>query len=71
MIACDNPRGCPIKWYHMECLQMDDVPEGKWLCSFCKGVHIETCTYFKVFFKVIGRFQMKRIFNSIVLSSDV
>ena len=50
---------------------MDDVPEGIWLCSFCKGMHIETCTSCKVFFKVIGRFQMKLIFNSIVLSSDV
>ena len=47
---------------------MDDVPEGKWFMQLCKGMHIETCTYFKVFFKVIGRFQMKLMFNSTVLS---
>ena len=70
MIACDNPCGCPIEcyMYHMGCLQMEDVPEGKWFMQLCKGLHIETCTYFEVFFKVIDHFQIKLIFNSIVLS---
>ena len=48
--------------------KMDDVPEEKWFMQLCKGLHIETCTYFRVFFKVISHFQMKFIFNSIVLS---
>ena len=33
MILCDN-NSCPILWYHLECLQMTDVPEY-WKCSLC------------------------------------
>lgn len=36
MIACDKP-GCPIEWYHLDCIQLEEVPEGEWICSFCKG----------------------------------
>ena len=32
MIACDNP-GCPIEWFHCECVGLLDAPSGKWLCT--------------------------------------
>ena len=34
MIACDNP-GCPIEWFHFECVGLVDAPSGKWLCTEC------------------------------------
>ena len=32
--ACDNP-GCPIEWFHFECVGPVDAPSGKWLCTEC------------------------------------
>ena len=34
VIACDNP-GCPIEWFHFECVGLVDAPSGKWLCTEC------------------------------------
>ena len=34
MIACDNP-GCPIEWFHFECVGLVDAPSGKWLYTEC------------------------------------
>ena len=34
MVACDN-HNCPIKWFHISCLEMTAVPSGKWLCPTC------------------------------------
>ena len=34
MIACDNP-GCPIEWFHFECVGLVDAPSGKWLYTKC------------------------------------
>ena len=31
MICCDS---CP-KVYHLECLKMDQIPEGEWNCLHC------------------------------------
>ena len=28
MIACDNP-GCPIEWFHFECMGLVDAPSRK------------------------------------------
>ena len=35
MIGCDNPN-CPIEWFHMECLNMESIPRGKWCCPDCE-----------------------------------
>ena len=34
MVGCDN-KNCPIKWFHVSCLQMAAVPSGKWFCPTC------------------------------------
>ena len=34
MIACDNP-GCPIEWYHFNCVGITEEPRGKWYCDNC------------------------------------
>lgn len=34
MVRCDND-DCHIKWYHLECLGMDDIPSTVWFCSNC------------------------------------
>ena len=34
MIGCDNP-SCSIKWFHMNCLGIDSIPEGEWYCPNC------------------------------------
>ena len=34
MILCDSPT-CRLKWYHLECLQMTEVPAEKWFCPEC------------------------------------
>ena len=34
MIACDNS-GCPIEWFHFECVGLVDAPSGKWLYTEC------------------------------------
>ena len=40
MIACDSP-GCPLTWFHMECVGLANVPVGKWICCVCQGVYIQ------------------------------
>ena len=35
MIACDYP-GCPIEWYHLECLKLEEIPKGDWYCPDCR-----------------------------------
>ena len=34
MIGCDK-RGCEIKWFHMECVKMTEVPRREWTCPTC------------------------------------
>lgn len=34
MIACDNP-GCPIEWYHADCIGLKAPPKKKWVCPIC------------------------------------
>ena len=31
MIACDNVE-CQIEWFHVNCLQLENIPKGKWYC---------------------------------------
>ena len=38
LIGCDNAQ-CNIKWYHMDCLQIINPPEGNWYCPTCIGNH--------------------------------
>ena len=35
MTACDND-SCPIKWFHMDCLNIDSVPDDKWFSPDCQ-----------------------------------
>ena len=36
MIACDNPKGCKILWFHVRCVITDNkIPEGEWMCQEC------------------------------------
>jgi hypothetical protein len=35
MIACDNKK-CPVEWFHMECVGLNSIPNGKWYCSICR-----------------------------------
>ena len=37
MIGCDNPT-CPVEWFHMGCVGLSSIPEGDWICTFCKGM---------------------------------
>ena len=34
MIGCDAP-GCPLEWYHFECVGVTIPPEGDWICPEC------------------------------------
>lgn len=34
MIACDNPE-CPIEWFHIGCMGLNQIPKGKWYCPKC------------------------------------
>ncbi|KAI1290209.1 Inhibitor of growth protein 1 [Halotydeus destructor] len=36
MIGCDNS-GCPIEWFHFQCVQLLTKPKGKWYCPQCRG----------------------------------
>jgi hypothetical protein len=38
MIGCDNP-GCQYEWFHLPCLKMKRVPQGDWICKFCKKMN--------------------------------
>ncbi|CAG9585828.1 unnamed protein product [Danaus chrysippus] len=35
MIACDAD-GCPIEWFHFECVGIMVPPKGKWYCPECR-----------------------------------
>ena len=34
MIACEN-KSCSTVWYHLQCVGLSAVPQGKWFCSTC------------------------------------
>ena len=34
VVECENP-SCPIKWFHISCLQMKSNPKKKWFCPSC------------------------------------
>ena len=34
MIACDNVE-CQIEWFHVNCLQLKNIPKGKCYCPDC------------------------------------
>ena len=34
MIACDNVE-CQIEWFHVNCLQLENIPKDKWYCPDC------------------------------------
>ncbi|AFR96550.2 PHD-finger protein [Cryptococcus neoformans C23] len=35
MIGCDNDE-CPLEWFHLQCIGLENPPTGKWLCDLCK-----------------------------------
>ena len=35
MILCENNQG-PIKWFHVECLRITNIPKKKWFCPECR-----------------------------------
>lgn len=35
LIGCDNEQ-CNIQWFHMVCLNLEQAPEGNWLCPTCQ-----------------------------------
>ena len=34
MIGCDNPN-CEIEWFHWACVNIQEIPEGDWICPLC------------------------------------
>lgn len=34
MIACDN-KDCPTEWFHIGCVMLKSIPNGKWYCDLC------------------------------------
>lgn len=34
-IFCDN-KDCERGWYHLECVGLQEIPKGKWVCVYCK-----------------------------------
>jgi hypothetical protein len=34
MIACEN-EDCMREWFHLQCVGLTEIPEGKWLCPYC------------------------------------
>ena len=36
MIGCDYD-GCPIEWFHFNCVGLSHKPKGKWYCPKCRG----------------------------------
>ena len=34
MTECDNVE-CEIEWFHVNCLQLENIPKGKWYCPDC------------------------------------
>ena len=39
LIGCDNEQ-CSIQWYHISCLNLIQVPEGKWICPACQSLQL-------------------------------
>lgn len=37
MIFCENPL-CVIQWFHFDCLDMEEAPEGAWYCPNCSKI---------------------------------
>ncbi|CAI2183722.1 8960_t:CDS:10, partial [Funneliformis geosporum] len=37
MIGCDG-ENCPFEWYHIDCVGLAAVPEGRWYCDHCTGM---------------------------------
>ena len=35
MIACDSNE-CDIEWFHLACVNLVEIPKGKWYCPSCK-----------------------------------
>ena len=35
MIGCDNVN-CKYQWFHLDCINMKQVPKSVWYCHFCK-----------------------------------
>lgn len=35
MLACENSN-CPVEWYHLKCIQLDEVPAEEWYCHLCR-----------------------------------
>ena len=35
MIFCENEQ-CPIKWFHVKCLRITNIPKTKWFCPECR-----------------------------------
>ena len=40
MVACDN-ESCPIKWFHLPCLEMAVAPAGRWMCPTCHPMAVK------------------------------
>ncbi|GAA5886312.1 hypothetical protein JCM6882_001600 [Rhodosporidiobolus microsporus] len=34
MIACEND-DCPREWFHLDCVNLSEAPEGSWYCDDC------------------------------------
>ncbi|KAI5151283.1 hypothetical protein ENBRE01_2028 [Enteropsectra breve] len=37
MICCENLK-CPVRWYHLKCVELVSIPKDRWICSACKSV---------------------------------
>nr|CAI5827397.1 unnamed protein product [Callosobruchus analis] len=37
MLCCDNDH-CNIKWHHLECIGLSDIPEQAWYCPSCSDL---------------------------------
>lgn len=31
-------QNCPFEWYHIDCVGLSAVPEGRWYCDHCTGM---------------------------------
>ncbi|KAJ3295786.1 hypothetical protein HDU76_006794, partial [Blyttiomyces sp. JEL0837] len=38
MVGCDNPNGCKIDWFHLECVGLTKPPTGTWYCPDCASI---------------------------------
>jgi hypothetical protein len=49
MIFCDNST-CSVKWFHYDCVDITEAPEGSWFCPQCtaevKGMMMSITIYF-------------------------